>query len=68
MTALGRQLQARNHEIIFPYSSGAGGLPFISGLEKDYVSKDTREMSKIPGGTTLWNLVFGCCWLRRRRY
>jgi hypothetical protein len=50
MTALGRQLQARNHEIIFPYSSGAGGLPFISGLEKDYVSKDTREMSKIQGG------------------
>ena len=42
MTALGRQLQARNHEIIFPYSSGAGGLPFISGLEKDHVNKDTR--------------------------
>jgi hypothetical protein len=49
MTALGRQLQARNHEIIFPYSSGAGDLPFISGLEKDHVNKDTREMSKIQG-------------------
>ena len=49
-TALGRQLQARrNHEIIFPYSSGAGDLPFISGFEKDHVNKDTREMSKIQG-------------------
>jgi hypothetical protein len=38
-TTLGRQLQARNHEIIFPYSSGAGGLPFISGLEKDHVNR-----------------------------
>jgi len=24
-------------------------------------------MSKIQG-TTLWNLVFACCWLRPRRY
>ena len=39
MTALGRQLQARNHEIIFPYSSGAGGLPYISGPEKDMLTK-----------------------------
>jgi UDP:flavonoid glycosyltransferase YjiC (YdhE family) len=38
-TTLGRQLQARNHEIIFPYSSGAGGLPFISGFEKDHVNR-----------------------------
>ena len=48
-TTLGRQLQARNHEIIFPYSSRTGGLPFISGLEKDHVNKDTRQMSKIQG-------------------
>jgi UDP:flavonoid glycosyltransferase YjiC (YdhE family) len=27
MTALARQLQARNHEVIFLYSSDAAGLP-----------------------------------------
>ena len=33
MTALARQLQARNHEVVFLYSSGAAGLPFVPSPE-----------------------------------
>jgi UDP:flavonoid glycosyltransferase YjiC (YdhE family) len=29
MTALAHQLQARQHEVVFLYSSGATGLPFV---------------------------------------
>jgi zeaxanthin glucosyltransferase len=49
MTALGRQLQARNHEVVFLYSSGAGGLPFVPGPEKDHVKENISEMSKNQG-------------------
>ena len=35
MTALARQLQARNHDVVFLYSSGAAGLPFVPGPDKD---------------------------------
>jgi UDP:flavonoid glycosyltransferase YjiC (YdhE family) len=31
MTALARQLQGRNHEVVFLYSSSANGLPCIPG-------------------------------------
>ena len=31
MTALARQLQERNHEVVFLYSSSANGLPCIPG-------------------------------------
>jgi zeaxanthin glucosyltransferase len=35
MTALARHLQARNHEVVFLYSSSAGGLPCVPGDEKE---------------------------------
>ncbi len=35
MTALARQLQARNHDVVFLYSSGAAGLPFVPRPEGD---------------------------------
>jgi hypothetical protein len=35
MTALARQLQARGHDVVFLYSSGAAGLPFVPGPEKE---------------------------------
>ena len=35
MTALARQLQARNHDVVFLYSSDAAGLPCVPGNEKD---------------------------------
>jgi MGT family glycosyltransferase len=49
MTALARQLQARNHEVVFLYSSGAAGLPFIPGPEKDQFRENLPEMSKLQG-------------------
>jgi hypothetical protein len=30
LTALAGQRQTRNHDLFFPYSAGAAGLPFIS--------------------------------------
>jgi hypothetical protein len=35
MTALARQLQARNSEVVFLYSRGGAGLPFVPGDKKD---------------------------------
>jgi UDP:flavonoid glycosyltransferase YjiC (YdhE family) len=29
IAALARQLQARNHDVVFLYSSGAASLPFV---------------------------------------
>jgi zeaxanthin glucosyltransferase len=49
MTALARQLQARNHEVVFLYSSGAAGLPCVPGPEKDHVSENIPEVSKMQG-------------------
>jgi zeaxanthin glucosyltransferase len=46
MSALARQLQARNHEVVFLYSSGAAGLPFVPGPEKDHVNENRPEISK----------------------
>jgi hypothetical protein len=34
MTALAGQLQTRNDDVVFLYSAGAPGLPFISADEK----------------------------------
>ena len=39
MTALARHLQARNHEVVFLYSSSANGLPYVPG-DKDDADKD----------------------------
>ena len=34
MTALTRQFQVRDHDVVLLYSSGATGLPFVPGPEK----------------------------------
>src|SRR5262245_65942662 len=49
MTALARQLQARNHEVVFLYSSGAAGLPFVPGPERDHINENRPEASKKQG-------------------
>jgi zeaxanthin glucosyltransferase len=53
MTALGRQLQARGHDVVFLYSSGAGGLPFVPGPEKDHFNENRPEVSKLQGEDAL---------------
>ena len=53
MTALARQLQARNHEVVFLYSSGAGGLPFAPAPEKDHINENRPEVSKMQGQDAL---------------
>jgi zeaxanthin glucosyltransferase len=49
LTALARHLQARDHEVVFLYSSGAAGLPFIPGPEKDQFSEKLPEVSTLQG-------------------
>ena len=53
MTALARRLQARNHEVVFLYSSGAAGLPFVPGPEKDHVNEGISGVSKMRGDDVL---------------
>ena len=53
MSSLALQLQARNHEVVFLYSSGAAGLPFVSGPEKDHINENLPEMSKKQGEDAL---------------
>ena len=53
MTALARQLQARNHEVVFLYSSGACGLPFVPSPEKDHINEARPEASKKEGHDAL---------------
>jgi zeaxanthin glucosyltransferase len=53
MTALARQLEARNHDVVFLYSSGAGGLPFVPGPEKDHLDENRSEISKLQGEDAL---------------
>jgi hypothetical protein len=49
MTALARHLQLRNHEVVFLYSSGSAGLPFVPSDEKDQVNENIPEVSKLQG-------------------
>jgi UDP:flavonoid glycosyltransferase YjiC (YdhE family) len=49
LTALARHLQARNHEVVFLYASGAAGLPFILGPEKDQFRENLPEVSRLQG-------------------
>jgi zeaxanthin glucosyltransferase len=49
MTALARRLQDRNHDVILLYSSGAAGLPFVSGPEKDQIDESRPDLSKMQG-------------------
>jgi hypothetical protein len=51
MTALARQLQARNHEVVFLYSSEAAGLPCVPADEKDQLTKAGRKSAKCRGKT-----------------
>jgi hypothetical protein len=60
MTALARQLQTRNHEVVFLYSSGAASLPFIPGPQKDHVNENISKVSKMQG-TTFWNYLPAWC-------
>jgi MGT family glycosyltransferase len=49
LTTLARYLQARNHEVVFLYASGAAGLPFIPGPERDQFRENLPEVSKLQG-------------------
>jgi len=49
MTALARHLQARNHEVVFLYSTEANGLPFVSSPEKNHINENRPESSKLQG-------------------
>jgi UDP:flavonoid glycosyltransferase YjiC (YdhE family) len=49
MTALARHLQARNHEVVFLYSTGANGPPFVPGPGKDHINENRTEQSKRHG-------------------
>ena len=53
MTALARHLQARNHEVVFLYSTGANGLPFVPGPGKDHINENRTEQSKRDGEDAL---------------
>ena len=60
ITALARQLQARNHDVVFLYSSGAAGLPFVPGPDKDDIHETIAEVSKLQGEEAF---KFGLSWL-----
>jgi MGT family glycosyltransferase len=53
MSSLALQLQARNHEVVLLYSSGAAGLPFVRGPEKDHINENLPEISKKQGEDAL---------------
>jgi zeaxanthin glucosyltransferase len=53
MTALARQLQSHNHDVVFLYSSGAAGLPFVPADEKDHINENRPEVSKMQGEDAL---------------
>ena len=57
MTALARQLQARNHEVVFLYSSSANGLPCVPDGKPDDMSANRPEISQLQG---LGALTFYC--------
>ncbi|HXM24614.1 MAG TPA: glycosyltransferase [Chthoniobacterales bacterium] len=53
MTALARQLQERNHEVVFLYSSKANGLPCVPGDDRDPVDENLPEVSRLQGDDAL---------------
>src|SRR5258705_4604446 len=53
MTALARQLQGRNHEVVFLYSSSANGLPCVAGNDRDPINENRPEVSKLQGEDAL---------------
>jgi hypothetical protein len=50
MTALARHLQARNHEVVFLYSTTVAGLPCVPAPERGHFNESTPEMSELKGG------------------
>jgi hypothetical protein len=59
MTALARHLQARNHEVIFLYSSSVNGLPCVSGDKHDDMNSNRSEISQLEGFDALESLKTG---------
>ena len=57
MTALARALQARNHEVVFLYSSSARGLPSVPGPEDDRIEEMVRDVSTLQGDDVLKSAV-----------
>ncbi len=53
MTTLARHLQNRGHEVVFLYSSSAGGLPFVPVDGKDHFTENKSEVSKMQGDDAL---------------
>jgi zeaxanthin glucosyltransferase len=53
MTTLARHLQMRSHDVVFLYSSGAAGLPFVPPNENDEISELVAEFSKKQGEDAL---------------
>jgi zeaxanthin glucosyltransferase len=53
MTALARQLQERNHEVVFLYSTNANGLPCLPGDDRDPINENRPEVSKLQGDDAL---------------
>jgi zeaxanthin glucosyltransferase len=53
MTALARHLQARDHEVVFLYSSRANGLPCVPGNIRDPFNENRPEASKLQGEDAL---------------
>src|SRR6476469_5978253 len=54
MTALARQLQGRNHQVVFLYSSSANGLPcFLGDDDRDHIGESRSEVSKLQGDDAL---------------
>jgi zeaxanthin glucosyltransferase len=53
MTALARQLRARNHEVVFLYSSSANGLPCVPGNIRDPFNENRPEVSRLQGEDAL---------------
>ncbi len=53
MIALARHLQHRNLDVVFLYSSGAAGLPFVPGPETDHVNENRPDLSKMQGQDAL---------------
>ena len=49
MSALARRLQTRGHEVVFLYSPGAAGLPFVPGNQVDSLRAHIPEVSKLQG-------------------
>jgi zeaxanthin glucosyltransferase len=53
MTTLARQLQARNHEVVFLYLPEAAGLPCVPGPQDDGFVAKRIEVSKMQGDDAL---------------